>query len=56
MNIICGFIEQTSGKIFICNKDTQNEIDSLRKLIGYCPQRIFQKNLKEKRVDVCLFR
>ena len=47
MNILCGIIQQTSGEILILNKDIRSEMDSIRQLISYCPQRIFLFFLKK---------
>ncbi|CAF1266993.1 unnamed protein product [Rotaria sp. Silwood1] len=38
MNMLCGIIEQTDGTIKICNYDTRYNMDSIRKIISYCPQ------------------
>ena len=53
MNILCGIIEQTSGQILILNKDIRSEMESIRQLIAYCPQRIFLFFFKDfKRIQI----
>lgn len=47
MNMLCGIIEQTSGEILMYNRDTRAEMEDLRRLIGYCPQRIYFCSLIE---------
>ena len=40
MNMLCGIIEQTSGEILMFNRDIRDQIEFIRQLIAYCPQRI----------------
>lgn len=53
MNILSGFIQQTNGKINICNYDTRYHMDYLRQFISYCPQRMFYYFIfKKSRVKI----
>ncbi|MFQ3576635.1 MAG: gliding motility-associated ABC transporter ATP-binding subunit GldA [Cytophagales bacterium] len=38
MKIVTGFINQTSGKVFVCGKDTQLFRNDTKKVIGYLPE------------------